>query len=115
FVKLGQVMATRVDLFPPSWIAEFEKLHAQVPPVAFEELLPELERALGRSPFEAFRDIETKAFAAASIAQVHRAKLQDGTPVVLKIRRPGVRATVEADLRILRQLAELIESEITEA
>jgi ubiquinone biosynthesis protein len=115
FVKLGQLMATRVDLFPPRWIAELEKLHAEVPPVAFEALLPELERALGRSPFEAFRDIETRAQAAASIAQVHLAKLQDGTPVVLKVRRPGVRASIDADLRLLRRVAELIEAEIPEA
>ena len=115
FIKLGQVMATRVDLFPPSWIAEFEKLHAEVPAVPFEELLPDLERSLGRSPFEVFRDLETTAQGSASIAQVHRAKLQDGTPVVLKIRRPGVRAKLDADLRILRQVAELIESEIPEA
>jgi ubiquinone biosynthesis protein len=115
FVKLGQLMATRVDLFPPRWIAEFEKLQAEVPPVPFEALLPELERALGRSPFEVFRDIDTTAHAAASIAQVHRAKLQDGTPVVLKVRRPGVRETIEADLRLLRRVSELIESEIPEA
>ena len=108
FVKLGQVMATRVDLFHPSWIAEFEKLQSQVPPVPFDEVLPELERALGRSPFEVFRDLETTAFAAASIAQVHRARLQDGTPVVLKVRRPGVRAKIEADLRLLRRVAELV-------
>ena len=115
FVKLGQVMATRVDLFPPRWIAEFEKLHAEVPAVAFELLLPELERALGRSPFEVFRDIDPKARGAASIAQVHQAKLQDGTPVVLKVRRPGVREKIDADLRLLRRVAELIESEIPEA
>jgi ubiquinone biosynthesis protein len=115
FVKLGQLMATRVDLFPPRWIAEFEKLHAEVPAVPFEALLPELERALGRSPFEVFRDIDTRAHGAASIAQVHRAKLPDGTPVVLKVRRPGVRETIEADLRLLRRVAELIESEIPEA
>jgi ubiquinone biosynthesis protein len=115
FVKLGQVMATRVDLFPPRWIAEFEKLHADVPPVPFEEILPELERSLGRSPFEVFRDIETRAHAAASIAQVHRAKLADGTPVVLKVRRPGVRDKIDADLRLLTRVAELIESEIPEA
>jgi ubiquinone biosynthesis protein len=115
FVKLGQVMATRVDLFPPRWIAELEKLHAQVPPVPLEALLPELERSLGRSPFEVFRDIETQAYAAASIAQVHRAKLADGTPVVLKIRRPGVREKIETDLRLLRRVSELIEAEIPEA
>ena len=115
FVKLGQVMATRVDLFPPRWIAEFEKLHAEVPAVPFEELIPELTRSLGRSPFEVFRDIDTRAQGAASIAQVHRAKLQDGTPVVLKVRRPGVREKIDADLRLLRRVSELIESEIPEA
>src|SRR4029079_12569391 len=115
FIKLGQVMATRVDLFPPSWIVEFEKLRAQVPPVPFEALLPDLERALGRSPFEVFRDLDTRAYGSASIAQVHRAKLQDATPFVLKSRRPGARARRDAPLRTLRQLAERIESEIPEA
>src|SRR5512134_2818746 len=106
FVKLGQVMATRVDLFPPRWIAEFEKLHADVPAVPFEALLPELTQALGRSPFEVFRDIDTRAYGAASIAQVHRARLQDGTPVVLKVRRPGVREKIDADLRLLRRVSD---------
>jgi ubiquinone biosynthesis protein len=115
FIKLGQVMATRVDLFPPSWIAEFEKLLTDTPPVPFDELLPEVERALGRSPFEVFRDLDPVPFASASIAQVHRAKLADGTPVVLKIRRPGIRAKVEADLRLLTQVAQLVESEVPEA
>jgi len=115
FVKLGQLMATRVDLFPAAWIAELEKLHSDVPPVPFEALVPDLERALGRSPFEVFRDLDTRAVGSASIAQVHRANLQDGTPVVLKVRRPGIRAKVEADLRILMHVAALIESEIPEA
>jgi ubiquinone biosynthesis protein len=115
FIKLGQVMATRVDLFPPRWIAEFEKLHAEVPAEPFEHLVPELTRALGRSPHEVFRDIEPQAYGAASIAQVHRARLQDGTPVVLKVRRPGVREKIDADLRLLRRVSELIESEIPEA
>src|SRR6185503_12625955 len=83
--------------------------------VTFEELLPELTRSLGRSPFEVFRDIETRAQGAASIAQVHRAKLPDGTSVVLKVRRPGVREKIDADLRLLRRVSELIESEIPEA
>jgi ubiquinone biosynthesis protein len=115
FVKLGQVMATRVDLFPPRWIAEFEKLHAEVKPVPFEVLVPELTRALGAPPSEVFRDIEERAHGAASIAQVHRARLKDGTRVVLKVRRPGVRETIEADLRLLRRVSDLIESEIPEA
>ena len=115
FVKLGQVMATRVDLFPPDWIAEFERLQSEVPAVPFDELLPELERALGRPPSEVFRNLDPRPFGSASIAQVHRAELQDGTPVVLKIRRPGIRPKIDADLRILFQVAGLIESEIPEA
>jgi ubiquinone biosynthesis protein len=116
FIKLGQVLATRVDLFPPSWIAEFEKLHADAPAVPFASLLPELERSLGRSPFEVFAEIEERPYAAASIAQVHRARLRDeaGTAVVLKIRRPGVREKIEADLRLLQRLAELVEAEMPE-
>jgi ubiquinone biosynthesis protein len=115
FVKLGQVLATRMDLFSPDWIAEFEKLHSAVPPVPFEELLPHVALALGHSPFEVFRDLDTRPCASASIAQVHRARLQDGTPVVLKIRRPGIRDKIQADLRILTQIAALVETEMPEA
>lgn len=115
FVKLGQVLATRPDLFPPNWIVEFAKLQDSVPPEPFEALLPELERALGRSPFEVFKDLQTEAIAGASIAQVHLAKLQDGTPVVLKVRRPNVRGRIEADLRLLGHLARLLESEVPES
>jgi ubiquinone biosynthesis protein len=115
FIKLGQVLATRVDLLPPHWIAEFEKLHSEVPAVPFEELLPSLERALGCSPFALFSDLETDARGSASIAQVHGARLADGTPVVLKVRRPGIRTKIDADLRILGNVAELIEAEMPDA
>lgn len=115
FVKLGQVLATRADIFPPLWVAEFSKLQDQVPPEPFESLLPELEAALGRSPFEVFKDLQTEAIAGASIAQVHLAQLQDGTPVVLKIRRPNISARIEADLRLLAHLVRLLEAEVPEA
>ncbi len=111
FVKLGQVLATRPDIFPPNWIAEFAKLQDKVPAVPFEQLLPELEQALGKSPFDVFKDLQKEPVAGASIAQVHLAKLQDGTPVVLKIRRPNVRERIEADLRLLSHLGRLVESE----
>lgn len=114
FVKLGQVMATRVDVFPPNWIAEFEKLQSAVPPVPFDTLLPQLEAALGCSPHDVFRELQTEPIAAASIAQVHHARLTDGTPVILKVRRPGIRAKIDADLRILLQLARLVEHEMPE-
>lgn len=115
FVKLGQVLATRLDIFPPNWIAEFAKLQDQVPPVPFETLQPELEKALGKSPFEVFKDFQTEPLAAASIAQVHQAKLQDDTPVVVKIRRPRVRENIDADLRLLSHLGRLIEAEFEES
>ena len=115
FIKLSQLLSTRVDVFPPEWIAEFEKLLDRAAPVPFEKLLPTLETALGRSPFELFKELQTEPSGAASIAQVHRATLQDGTPVVLKIRRPDIRPKIEADLRILNHIAALIEAEIPEA
>lgn len=111
FVKLGQVLATRPDIFPPSWITEFSKLQDQVPPVPFEELLPEIEKSLGKSPFEVFKDFQTEPIAGASIAQVYLAQLQDGTRVVVKIRRPNVRESIDADLRLLSHLGRLVESE----
>lgn len=114
FVKLGQVLATRVDMFPPAWIDEFESLHNQVPPAPFAEIRPELEKAWGKPLEEVFSHFDEEAFAAASIAQVYRAVLKDGTPVVVKARRAHIRAKVEADLRILLHLARLVELEMPE-
>lgn len=111
FVKLGQVMSTRVDMFPPNWIAEFEKLHNQVPPVPYEILHPWLIDALGGDPAEVFAEFEPVPLAAASVAQVYRAVLKDGTRVVVKIRRPGIEQVIRADLRILEHAAKLLESE----
>ncbi len=112
FVKLGQILATRVDVFPAAWIAEFEKLHSQVPPVPFELLQADLERALGGSVDSVFAEFDREPFAAASIAQVHRARLLDGVPVVVKIRRPDIQTKIDADLRILTHLARLMELEM---
>ena len=114
FVKLGQMLSTREDLLPPTWTTELAQLHSHVAPVPFDDLLPQVEQALGRSPFEVFSDLEREPYAAASIAQVHRAKLASGTPVILKIRRPGIEAKIDADLRILERLASLAEREIPE-
>ncbi|MES1999539.1 MAG: AarF/UbiB family protein [Pseudomonadota bacterium] len=112
FVKLGQLFATRVDMFPPAWIAEFEKLQSHVPPVDFVTLEPYLHVALGMPVNEAFTDFDPVPFAAASVAQVHRAKLPDGTPVILKVRRPDIEKKIEADLRIMQHIARLAEHEI---
>jgi ubiquinone biosynthesis protein len=115
FVKLGQLLATRVDMFPPHWIAEFEKLHSQVPAVPYEILYPDLVAALKGEPGEVFAKFDTVPLAAASIAQVHRATLRDGTPVVVKIRRPGIEDVIRADLRILEHAARLLDSEVPDS
>jgi ubiquinone biosynthesis protein len=114
FVKLGQVLSTREDLLPLAWTTELARLHSDVAPVRFDDLLPQIEQALHRSPFEVFAHVEREPYAAASIAQIHRATLASGTPVVLKIRRPGIDAKIDADLRLLDRLAHLIEREMPE-
>lgn len=115
FVKLGQILATRVDVFPPAWIVEFEKLHSQVPAVPFEQLRGDLEALWGAPVEQVFAEFAAEPFAAASIAQVHRARLHDGSAVVVKVRRPDILPKIEADLRILAHLAKLLEVEVAES
>lgn len=114
FVKLGQVLATRVDLFAPEWIDEFEKLQNAVPAVAFAAIEQQLREDLGAEPANVFAWLDPTPLAAASIAQVHRARLHDGSEVVVKIRRPDIKPLVEADLRLLERLARIVEAESDE-
>ena len=114
FVKLGQVLATRVDLLPPAWIDEFGKLQNAVPALPWDAVLPQLREDLGAEPEAVFARVEHEPLAAASLAQAHRAWLADGSAVVLKIRRPGIRDTVEADLRLLKHLAVIVEKNLPE-
>ena len=115
FVKLGQILATRRDLLPPAWIEEFEKLHSRAPTVPFDTLRPDVERALGAPPEDIFASFDPIPLAAASIAQVHRARLADGREVVLKIRRAGIRTGIEADLRLIAHFARVAEAASAEA
>ncbi|CAH1073742.1 ABC1 kinase family protein [Candidatus Nitrotoga sp. 1052] len=114
FVKLGQMLATRVDLFEPEWIAEFAKLQDSAPAAPYAEIRQQLTEDLGAPPEEIFSAFDPEPLAAASIAQVHRARLEDGSEVVVKVRRPGIRPIIEADLRWLMRLAELAEKESPE-
>ena len=109
FVKLGQVMATRVDLLTPEWTTELGKLQNAVPALPFAQVRPQLAEDLGADPEAVFERLEEAPLAAASLAQTHRAWLADGSAVVLKVRRPGIRDTVEADLRLMARLAEIVE------
>ena len=114
FVKLGQVLATRVDLLPPAWIDELGKLQNAVPALPWDAVLPQLREDLGAEPEAVFARVEHEPLAAASLAQAHRAWRADGSAVVLKIRRPGIRDTVEADLRLLKHLAVIVEKNLPE-
>ncbi|MEH3159579.1 MAG: AarF/UbiB family protein [Sphingomonas taxi] len=115
FVKLGQILATRGDLLPDEWITELEQLHSRAPTLAFEQLRPAVEEALGQPPETAFARFDPAPLAAASMAQVHRATLRDGREVVLKIRRPRIRPRMEADLRLIAQLAAIVEKASVDA
>jgi ubiquinone biosynthesis protein len=114
FVKLGQMLATRVDLLEPEWIAEFGKLQDSAPAAPWDEVRRQLTEDLGAPPEEVFAAFSVEPLAAASVAQVHRARLEDGSEVVVKVRRPGIRPIVEADLRWLERLARLAEAESLE-
>jgi len=109
FIKLGQMLSMREDLLPPAWTHELARLRSNATPVPFADILPVIERALGGPVAQHFIDLEPHPAGAASIAQVHRAKMLDGRPVVLKVRRPGIERKVEADLGLLTQIAEFVE------
>jgi ubiquinone biosynthesis protein len=113
FVKLGQLLAGRSDLLPLEWTRTFARLREHAREVPFDELRPQVLADLG-ARFGDFAAIDPVPLAAASIAQVHRARLVDGREVVLKIRRPTAVATVEADLRLLARLATMIERKSAE-
>ncbi|MGE4492960.1 MAG: 2-polyprenylphenol 6-hydroxylase [Syntrophotalea sp.] len=109
FVKLGQILSTRPDVIPREFIEEFQKLQDKVPAVPVSELREQVHRELGMYFDEIFAEFDSEPIAAASIAQVHHARLNSGEEVVVKIRRPGIVETVETDLDIMAGLAFLVE------
>lgn len=111
FVKLGQILATRVDLLDPEWIQELEKLQDRAPKVEWEELRTQLTTAWGKAPEEIFAVIDQEPIGTASMAQVHRAVMKTGEEVVLKIRRPGIKHKIASDLRIMHQVAKIMNSQ----
>ena len=106
FIKLGQLLSTRPDLIPADYIDELAKLQDDAPPVDAEIVRGMIRSELGQSPDDLFRDFDSRPLASASIGQAHAAVLQDGTEVVVKVRRPGAAVQVEEDLAILLDLAE---------
>ena len=109
FVKLGQLMSTRADIFPPDYIEELRKLQDRVPPIPYSEIEKVIEEELKQPVAEIFSDFNKEAFAAASVAQVHHATLPSGEKVVVKVIRPGITKKVREDIRLMYYLADKIE------
>ncbi len=107
FVKFGQAISTRRDLLPPDIADELAKLQDAVPSFPAEEAIEIIETAYDDSTDNVFERFDAEPLAAASIAQVHTAKLKDGPEVIVKVLRPGVQERIEKDLAVLRMLASL--------
>jgi ubiquinone biosynthesis protein len=109
FVKFGQIMSTRTELLPPEMIEQLKKLQDHAKPVPFSEVMAIIEENCPDWE-DYFGDIEETPVASASIGQVHRAYLKDGTKVALKIQRPGIPEIIELDIGILQSMADRIET-----
>lgn len=109
FVKLGQMLATRPDLIGPEYAASLSRLHSEVSPQSWPLIHHTLEVELGKPPSEVFDSLDEAPLAAASIGQVHQARLKSGEGVVVKVQRSDARAQVTADLDIVLRLANWLE------
>jgi ubiquinone biosynthesis protein len=109
FIKLGQILSTRPDLLPVEFIQELPKLQDEVPPFSFPEVEAIIKEELKKNIDQFFLSFDKQPLAAASIGQVHQARMSDGTNVVVKIQRPGIQRIIEVDLEIMVHLAGLME------
>jgi ubiquinone biosynthesis protein len=105
FIKLGQILSTRPDLLPSEYVTEFSKLQDSAPPFPYDQVWEVIRNDLGDSPEKIFKKFDVQPRASASIGQVHAARLHDGTPVMVKVQRPGVEDLVAEDLEVLSDLA----------
>jgi ubiquinone biosynthesis protein len=108
FCKLGQILSTRPDLIPPEFIAELAQLQDNVPALTEEQVVKVMEQELGVPWEDVFDHIEPTPLAAGTIAEVHRATLANGDPVVVKVQRPDAKEQIEQDLSLLEVFAEKV-------
>jgi predicted unusual protein kinase regulating ubiquinone biosynthesis (AarF/ABC1/UbiB family) len=108
-IKFCQVVATRADVFPPAVIDVLKQCHDAVPPQPFPQIRAHVEAELGRPLEQVFRAFEPEPLAAASLAQVHRAELLDGTPLAVKVQYPDIERIVRTDLANMRRVCAVYE------
>jgi ubiquinone biosynthesis protein len=113
FVKLGQLLSTRVELMPKAYLEALARLQDKVEPFSFDEVEKIVGSELGVRMSRAFSNFEVKPMAAASLGQVHRARLRDGRQVAVKVQRPGIRDAMFEDLDALDEIAEFLDSHTT--
>ncbi len=109
FIKCGQILASRSDILPPEWVDELQALHSQASTLPWAGLEDQVLEDLGCGLDQVFAEFDTQPLAAASMAQVYRARLLSGEAVVVKVQRPGLRHKITADLQLLESLAQLVE------
>ena len=114
FIKLGQLLSTRPDLIPADFLGELAKLQDDIPPFSLAEVHAIFLEEFGRSPDEIFHYFDAQPLAAASIGQVHRARMDNGAEVVVKVQRPGIENIIAVDLEILAHIADLMEQYLEE-
>jgi ubiquinone biosynthesis protein len=105
FIKLGQLLSTRPDLLPAHYISALSRLQQAVKPVPSDKITSIIESELGVPISELFQSFDCEPLATASMAQVHRAVLPDGSEVAVKVQRPGVRQRIEIDIEIMHEVA----------
>lgn len=108
FVKFGQILSMRQDILPKAYCDELMKLRASVKPLDWDDVVRAIREEYGGGPEEVFRSFDREPLGSASIAQVHRAVLPTGEPVVVKIQRPCIRETMEQDMKLLHRAAGLL-------
>ena len=108
YVKIGQIVSSQASVLPVEWATELERLQDAVPPFPADQVRECIIEELGAPPEELYASFEPQAFAAASTAQVHRARLHDGTEVAVKVQRPNITTTIRADLGIMQNAARVV-------
>ncbi|MGH9298677.1 MAG: ABC1 kinase family protein, partial [Acidimicrobiales bacterium] len=112
YVKLGQLLSSRVDLLPPPYTSALARLQDNVEPMPTEEAREMIEEELGVRISTAFGSFDDEPIGSTSLGQVHRATMRDGRPVAVKVQRPGIRRQILADMEVIAELGQMLDQHV---